>query len=91
MPRLGQAGERLQEQRRLADAGLATEQRDRARHEAPLEHAVELADDQGLIRQFVRRGEDEVVLHQFNPPKDLKLKPAEVKRIYRITGSAEAG
>ncbi|HVM82882.1 MAG TPA: LexA family transcriptional regulator [Candidatus Binatia bacterium] len=53
--------------------------------------AVELADGQGLIRQFVRRGEDEVVLHQFNPGKELRLKAGEVKRIYRITGAAEAG
>ena len=34
----------LQEQRRLADAGLAAEQDRRARHDATAEHAVELAD-----------------------------------------------
>ncbi|HVO02343.1 MAG TPA: LexA family transcriptional regulator [Candidatus Cybelea sp.] len=53
--------------------------------------AVELADGQGLIRQFVRRGEDGVTLHQFNPARELHLKPADVKKIYRVTGSAEAG
>jgi phage repressor protein C with HTH and peptisase S24 domain len=53
--------------------------------------AVELTDGQGLIRQFVRRSEDEVVLHQFNPDKDLHLKAASVRKIYRITGAAEAG
>jgi hypothetical protein len=53
--------------------------------------AVELADGQGLIRQFVRRSEDEVVLHQFNPAKDLHLKAGNVRKIYRITGAAEAG
>jgi len=53
--------------------------------------AVELADGQGLIRQFVRRSEDEVVLHQFNPAKDLHLKAGNVRKIYRITGSVEAG
>ena len=53
--------------------------------------AVELADGQGLIRQFVRRSEDEVVLHQFNPAKDLHLKATTVRKIYRITGAAEAG
>ena len=52
--------------------------------------AVELADGQGLIRQFVRRSEEEVVLHQFNPAKDLHLKTGTVKKIYRITGAAEA-
>jgi phage repressor protein C with HTH and peptisase S24 domain len=53
--------------------------------------AVELADGQGLIRQFLRRGESDVVLRQFNPAKDQHVKAGEVKRIYRITGSAEAG
>lgn len=53
--------------------------------------AVELADGQGLIRQFLRRSEDEVVLCQFNPAKDMHLKAGNVKKIYRITGAAEAG
>jgi phage repressor protein C with HTH and peptisase S24 domain len=53
--------------------------------------AVELADGQGVIRQFVRRSEDEVVLRQFNPTKDQHLKAGNVRRIYRITGAAEAG
>lgn len=53
--------------------------------------AVELADGQGLIRQFLRRSEDEVVLRQFNPAKDMHLKAGNVKKIYRITGAAEAG
>jgi len=53
--------------------------------------AVELADGQGLIRQFLRRSEDEVVLRQFNPAKDVHLKAANVRKIYRITGAAEAG
>jgi phage repressor protein C with HTH and peptisase S24 domain len=53
--------------------------------------AVELADGQGLIKQFLRRSDDEIVLHQFNPARDILLKSAEVKRIYRITGAGEAG
>ena len=53
--------------------------------------AVELADGQGLIRQFLRRSEDEVVLRQFNPAKDTHLKAGTVRKIYRITGAAEAG
>jgi phage repressor protein C with HTH and peptisase S24 domain len=53
--------------------------------------AVELADGQGLIKQFVRRTDQEVVLHQFNPARDIVLKADEVKRIYRITGAGEAG
>ena len=35
---------RLQQQRRLADAGLAAEQHERAGHDAAAEHAIELAD-----------------------------------------------
>lgn len=53
--------------------------------------AVELADGQGLIRQFLRRSEDEVVLRQFSPAKDMHLKAGNVRRIVRITGAAEAG
>jgi SOS-response transcriptional repressor LexA len=52
--------------------------------------AVELDDGQGLIRQFLRRSEDEVVLRQFNPAKDVHLKAGNVRKIYRITGAAEA-
>jgi phage repressor protein C with HTH and peptisase S24 domain len=53
--------------------------------------AVELADGQGLIKQFLRRSDDEVVLRQFNPPKDIHLKAGDVRKIHRITGSAEGG
>ncbi len=52
--------------------------------------AVELEDGQGLIKQFLRRSDDEVVLYQFNPPQEIHLPAAQVKRIYRITGSGEA-
>ena len=47
---LGQPGQRLQEQRGLADAGLAAEQGDRAGHQAALEHPVELAEVGGRRR-----------------------------------------
>ncbi len=53
--------------------------------------AVEMTNDRGLIKQFVRRTDDFLVLTQFNPPKEIRLPVAEVKRIYRITGSGEAG
>jgi phage repressor protein C with HTH and peptisase S24 domain len=53
--------------------------------------AVELADGQGVIRQFMRRSEDEVILQQFNPMREHRLKAGEVRKIYRITGSAESG
>jgi hypothetical protein len=37
-------GRGLQQQRRLADAGLAAEQDERSRHDAPTQHAIELVD-----------------------------------------------
>ncbi len=52
--------------------------------------AVEMQDGQGLIKQFVRRSDEHLVLRQFNPSKDLRVASREVKRIYRITGSGEA-
>ncbi len=53
--------------------------------------AVELNSGQGLIRQFLRRSETELVLHQFNPAKDLHIKSGDVRKVYRITGAVEAG
>jgi phage repressor protein C with HTH and peptisase S24 domain len=53
--------------------------------------AVEMDDGQGLIKQFVRRNDDHLVLAQFNPPKEIRLPIAQVKRVYRITGSGEPG
>ena len=52
--------------------------------------AVEMQDGQGLIKQFVRRSDEHLVLRQFNPSKDIRIVAREVKRIYRITGSGEA-
>jgi phage repressor protein C with HTH and peptisase S24 domain len=53
--------------------------------------AVEMQDGQGMIKQFLRRSDHQVVLHQFNPTKDLRLALRDVKRMYRITGSGEVG
>lgn len=52
--------------------------------------AVELEDGQGMIKQFLRRSDDEIVLYQFNPPQEIHLVSTQVKRIYRITGAGEA-
>jgi SOS-response transcriptional repressor LexA len=51
--------------------------------------AVEMKDGQGFIKQFVKRSDEQLVLRQFNPPKDLRLHTRDVKQVYRITGSAE--
>lgn len=53
--------------------------------------AVEMADGQGMIKQFVRRNDEHLVLAQFNPPKEIRLPVSRVKRVYRITGSGEPG
>ena len=53
--------------------------------------AVELADGQGLIKQFLRRSDEQIVLRQFNPAKDIRIAVRDLKRIYRITGSSEPG
>jgi phage repressor protein C with HTH and peptisase S24 domain len=52
--------------------------------------AVEMTDGQALIKQFIRRNDEHLVLAQLNPPKEIRLPIAQVKRIYRITGSGEA-
>ena len=52
--------------------------------------AVEMTNDRGLIKQFIHRSDDLLVLAQFNPPKEIRLPMVEVKRIYRITGSGES-
>lgn len=53
--------------------------------------AVELTDGRGIIKQFLRRSDEQVVLHQFNPPKDIKLPAKDIKNIYRIVAAGEAG
>jgi phage repressor protein C with HTH and peptisase S24 domain len=53
--------------------------------------AVELGDGRGQVRQFLRRTHDGIFLRRFNPDQEQRLAAAEVRRIYRITGSAELG
>jgi hypothetical protein len=43
------------------------------------------------VRQFLRRSHDGIFLRRFNPDQEQRLAAAEVRRIYRITGSAELG
>ena len=52
--------------------------------------AVEMTNERGLIKQFLHRSDDLLVLAQFNPPKEIRLPMTEVKRIFRITGSGES-
>ena len=54
-PAAGHGRQGLEQQRGLADAGLAAEQRDRAGHQAAAQHPVELADPVGVGRPARRR------------------------------------
>ncbi len=51
--------------------------------------AAELADGRGLVRQFIRRNESEVVLRQLNPDKQIHLKLGDLKRLCRVVGALE--
>ena len=53
--------------------------------------AVETKDGRGMLKQFLRRSDDHIILHQFNPEKDIRLARREVKRILRVVGSGEIG
>jgi phage repressor protein C with HTH and peptisase S24 domain len=43
----------------------------------------------GMVKRFVRQTNDEVVLEQLNPAKEIKLSAKAVKSIHRIVGSSE--
>lgn len=51
--------------------------------------AVEYNDGRGLVRQFLRRTHDAVFLRKLHPDQEIKLPAGDIRRIYRITGSAE--
>jgi phage repressor protein C with HTH and peptisase S24 domain len=53
--------------------------------------AIELTDGRGLVRQFLRRTHDGIFVRRLNPDQEQRLPAREVKRLYRITGSAELG
>lgn len=53
--------------------------------------AIELADGRGQVRQFLRRTHDGIFVRRLNPDQEQRLAAPEVKRLYRITGSAELG
>jgi len=52
--------------------------------------AVEFNDGRGLVRQFLRRTHDGIFVSKLHPEQEAKLPAAEVKRLYRITGSIES-
>ena len=49
---LRQMGQRLQQQRRFADTGIATDQHHRARHQTAAEHTIELVGAGGMARHL---------------------------------------
>jgi phage repressor protein C with HTH and peptisase S24 domain len=42
-----------------------------------------------LVKQFVRRDDKHLVLHQLNPAKDLKIPAAQILCVHRIVGTSE--
>jgi SOS-response transcriptional repressor LexA len=53
--------------------------------------AIEMNDGRGQVRQFLRRTHDGIFVRRLHPEHEQRLPAAEVKRLYRITGSAELG
>ena len=50
---------------------------------------VELADGQGLVKQFIKFDDAALHLHQFNPAKDLEIGKNRVRSVHRIVGTGE--
>jgi phage repressor protein C with HTH and peptisase S24 domain len=48
---------------------------------------VQLNDGQALVKTLVRRTESQLVLRQYNPPKDFKIDRADVKSVHLIVGT----
>lgn len=47
---------------------------------------IELKDDGGLIKEFVKRENGKIYLHQYNPPKDIQIDEKTVARILPVVG-----
>jgi hypothetical protein len=43
----------------------------------------------GFVKQFLRRSRDRLVLHQFNPEKDIEIDAADIIHVHRIIISGE--
>ncbi len=52
--------------------------------------AIEFSDGRGMVRQFLRRTHDGIFVRRLHPDQETRLAAAEVKRLYRITGSTES-
>lgn len=48
---------------------------------------VQLNDGQALVKTLLRRTESQLVLRQYNPPKDFKIDRAGVKSVHLIVGT----
>jgi phage repressor protein C with HTH and peptisase S24 domain len=42
------------------------------------------------VKQFVKQDERQLILHQLNPAKDLKITSDQVRTVHRIVGSSES-
>jgi phage repressor protein C with HTH and peptisase S24 domain len=50
---------------------------------------IELQEGDAHIKEFVSQDDEWIKVRQHNPPKDLKYKRAQVKRLYRVIGTVE--
>ncbi len=50
---------------------------------------IEMHDGHAEIKEFVSQDDNVIRCRQHNPPKDLRYRKADVKRIYRVIGSAD--
>lgn len=50
---------------------------------------IELKGGQTIIKQFVKQTKTHVMLKQFSPAKEIRLKNSEISNLFRIVGSAE--
>ena len=53
--------------------------------------AIEMSNGSGQVRQFLRRTHDGIFVRRLHPEQEQRLPVADVRRMYRITGSAELG
>lgn len=51
---------------------------------------IETADHHGLIKQFVGWQGEELVLKQYNPPKEIRLARTDIKRMMLVIGSIDS-
>ncbi len=57
---------------------------------AGCEVVVQLSNGRGLLKEFIRRDSDQLVLRQHNPPKELTFETDQITSVHRIIGRCDA-